>query len=235
MEPNRHPRLLEWWMDNPADPDRPSLDNLDVQRCALATLNMTVPRPLVATYAPPGTLYRWLSITEKAVRSDAEAADIARLLRELVRRLRRQWVPASHLPQQLIHGDVRLSNVCRTSEGKVVYLDFGFLARRPRIHDLACALAFMVLALQGSQTSEKFPWHDVPSLIEAYETGAHSRLTVMERQALAPYTAAVPLYAAALAGFGNNPIRLLRERLSFLRLSEWLLAYTEALSTTPTF
>ena len=197
----------------------------------LAALDVTVPRPLVATYAPPGTLRRWLPITQAAVQSDSEAANIARLLRDLISRLSRQWVPASHLPQQLIHGDVRLSNVCRTPEGKTVYLDFGFLARRPRIHDLAYALAFMVLALQGEQTPERFAWQNIPQLIEAYETSAHSRLTVAERKALAPYTASVPLYAATLAGFGNDPPRLLRERVPFLRLSEWLLAHPEALSS----
>jgi hypothetical protein len=30
--PSLHPRLLEWWKDNPSDPDRPTLDNPDVQR-----------------------------------------------------------------------------------------------------------------------------------------------------------------------------------------------------------
>jgi Ser/Thr protein kinase RdoA (MazF antagonist) len=132
----------------------------------LAALDLPVPRPLVATYAPPGSLRRWLQVTESAVQGDPEAAEIARLLRDLVRRLRSQWLPANRLPMQLIHGDAPLSNVCRTPEGKTVYLDFGFLALRPRIHDLAYALAFMVLALDGCRAPERFAWPLIPELVE---------------------------------------------------------------------
>lgn len=136
---------------------------------ALARLDLPVPRPLVATYAPPGSLRRWLPVTEAAVTGDpeaAEAAEVARLLCDLVRRLRGQWVPASALPSQLIHGDVRLSNVCRTPVGETLYLDFGFLAVRPRIHDLAYALAFMVLTLGGHRVPGNFAWQSVARLIE---------------------------------------------------------------------
>jgi len=337
MDPRLHPRLMEWWTDNLSDPDRPSLNNPDVQglvteinpgaqatdlggvmslnvrlvpaglvlrvhqsfvsrrrllavqevrraladrglvvpiavcwrdvmvfRCgerwaeleeyiahertapvpdsyrwlfgalgalhrALATLDGPIPRPLVATYAPPGSLRRWLAATASAVHSDPEAAAIVRLLRELVGRLRAQWVPADQLPTHLVHGDVRLSNVCQTPDGQAVYLDFGFLARRPRVHDLAYALAFMVLALGGHHAPEGFGWHRVPQLIADYEAAAHSHLTEAERKALAPYTAAVPLYAAALDGFTNDPAEHLRGRRPFLRLSEWLLAHPAAL------
>jgi Ser/Thr protein kinase RdoA (MazF antagonist) len=194
----------------------------------LSALDVIVPRSLAATYAPPGSLRRWLPVTETAVQGDREAADIARLLHDLVRRLRTQWWPASRLPQQLIHGDVSLSNVGRMKDAKTVYLDFGFLAYRPRIHDLAYSLAFMVLALHGHQAPERFSWQSVPQLVEAYEATASARLTTVERQALAPYTAAVPLFAAALDGFTNDPARQLRGRLPFLRLSEWLLAHPEA-------
>lgn len=332
----QHPYLLAWWNDNPADPDRPTLDNPDVQRLAaaispgarmtdlggvmslnarldpddlvlrvhqpfvsrprllavqrvrraladaglvvpvavdwrnatvfrcgmrwaemeeylpheraapthdayrwlfgamgtlhraLAALDVAVPRPLIATYAPPGTLRRWLPVTEAAVQGDAHAAEVARFLRDLIGRLRGQWLPAHLLPVQFVHGDVRLSNVGRAPDGGVVYLDFGFLARRPRIHDLAYALAFMVYALGGHHTPERFAWHAVSRLVAEYEAAAHARLTVIERRALAPYTAAVPLYAAALAGFSSDPAGLLRERLPFLRLSEWLLAHPDA-------
>ncbi len=337
MDLNLHPHLLKWWKDDPADPDRTTLDNVDVQRLVaqissgsymtdlggvmslnakldaagvvlrihqpfvsrqrllavqearrkladmgfvvpvalcwrnstvfrcgprwaeleeyiphkraeptlasyfwlfnamgtlhrtLAILDLTVPRPLIATYAPPGSLHRWLSVTEVAVRGDAEASDIALLLRDLVRRSRIQWIPAFQLPQHLVHGDVRLSNVCRTLEGKTLYLDFGFLAHRPRIHDLAYSLAFMWLALHGQQAPESFAWQEIPRLIEEYEVAAKLRLTAMERKALVPYIAAVPLYAAALAGFSNNSVESLRDRLPFLRLSEWLLTHSDAM------
>ncbi len=168
---------------------------------ALKQLDLAVPRPLVATYAPPGSLRRWLPVTETAVQGDPKAADVARRLRALVQQLRRQWLPATELPMQFVHGDVRLSNVCRTVEGRTVYLDFGFLAWRPRIHDLAYARAFMLLALGGHRAPQSFAWESIPRLVDEYEATANVRLTPAERRALAPYTASEPLYAAALDGF----------------------------------
>lgn len=69
---------------------------------------------------------------------------------------------------------------------------------------------------------------------EAFDTGikvnqTKSRLTDAERKALAPYAAAVPLYAAALDGFTEDPAGKLRTRLPFLRLSEWILAHPEVM------
>jgi len=191
---------------------------------ALDTLDLRVARPLVATYAPPASLRRWLLITEAAVQNDPEAAPTARHVRDLVRRLDRQWVPATRLPQQLVHGDVRLSNVGRTATGTAVYLDFGFLAIRPRIHDLAYALAFMLRALDAHHAPHAFAWPSVGPLLSAYEEAVHSPLTEAERDALAPSTAAIPLYHAALAGFADDPARELRIQRPFLHLSEWLLA-----------
>lgn len=59
-----------------------------------------------------------------------------------------------------------------------------------------------------------------------YEAAAHARLTLAERAALLSYTAAVPLYYAALDGFTKNPVGKLRTRLPFLGLSEWLLRHS---------
>jgi Ser/Thr protein kinase RdoA (MazF antagonist) len=196
---------------------------------ALTQLDLAVPRPLVATYAPPSSLRRWLPVTETAVQGDPEAALAARLLRELVQQLQRRWLPATELPMQLVHGDAGLRNVCRIADGRTVYFDFGFLARRPRIHELAYALAFMFLALGAQQAPESFAWEDIPRLVEAYEATAPARLTPAERRALAPYTASIPLYAAALDGFTENPAEKLRSRLPFLQLSAWLLAHPTAL------
>lgn len=196
---------------------------------ALTQLDLTVPRPLVATYAPPGSLKRWLPVTETAVQDDPEAADIAQLLRALVQQLRSQWLPATGLPTHLVHGDVRLSNVCQATDGRTAYFDFGFLAWRPRVHELAYALAFMILALDGHHAPENFDWECIPWLVEEYESTADAHLTQAERRALGPYTASVPLYAAALDGFTENPVEKLRSRLPFLHLSTWLLAHPTAL------
>ncbi len=197
---------------------------------ALAGLDLSVPRPAVSTYGPPSTLLRWLPVTEAAVRDDPEAEAIARLLRDLVRRLRSQWVPATELPVQLVHGDIRLGNLRRTPEGETVYLDFGFLARRPRIHELGYALAWMLLAFDGHRAPGHFAWERVAGLVAAYEAAAGARLTMAEQRALAPYAAAVPLYQAAIVGFLPDPAATLRGgyRVPFLRLGEWLLAHPEA-------
>jgi Ser/Thr protein kinase RdoA (MazF antagonist) len=197
---------------------------------ALDTTGLSVPRPFWATYGPPGTLQRWLPVTEEAVRDDPEAAEIARWLRELVRRLRRQWVPATELPVRLVHGDVRLGNVARGPDGGTVYLDFGFMAHRPRIHELAYSLAWILLRPDNSGTGEDFDWQSLPRLIAEYEAAAGARLTQVERKALAPYTAAVPLYQAAGCGFLADPASALKDgtRRPFMRIGEWLLEHPEA-------
>ena len=189
----------------------------------LAALDLAVPRPLVATYAPPGSLRRWLAVTEAAVRHDREAAKVARLLHDLVNELRRQWVPAAGLPAQLVHGDVRLRNVCRKTDGTAVYLDFGFVAHRPRVHDVAYALTFMLWSQNQDWPPEHFDRRGISAMVEAYESAGGRPLTGEERRALVPYAAAVPLYAAALDGFTEDPVGKLRGRLAFVRLSEWLL------------
>ena len=196
---------------------------------ALATIQVAVPQPRVAIYAPPGTLRRWLPATEAAVSGDPEAEEVARLLHALVGRLRARWVRETALPVQLVHGDGHLRNVCRTPTGQPVYLDFGFLAHRPRVHELAYALAWMIVALDGHQALESFAWERVPRLITAYEATAGTTLTAAERRALAPYTAAAPLYHAAIAGFAHDPARQLRAERPFLRLSEWLLTHPDVL------
>ena len=197
---------------------------------ALKQLDLEIPRPLVATYAPPGSLQRWLPITEAAVKDDPKAADVAHLLRKLVRQLQGQWIPVAQLPTQFVHGDIRLSNVCRAFVGDTIYFDFGFLAWRPRIHDLAYALLFMIFALGEHQIPDRFARGHISRLIGEYEATANVRLTTLERKALAPYTASVALYAAALDGFTENPSERLQSRLPFLHLSAWLLAHPDALS-----
>jgi Ser/Thr protein kinase RdoA (MazF antagonist) len=190
---------------------------------ALAAPDLTVPRPLIATYAPPGTLQRWLGITTSAVAGEAEARDLVQRICELHRRLRKRWVPAARLPRHLVHGDARLGNICRSPEDDTVFFDFGFLANRPRIHDLAYTTAFMLRALNRHNDPADCWRQLVPLVIEAYESTAMAPLTAMEREALAVYTAAIPLYFLALAGLNNDPVGQLRANRPFLCLSEWLL------------
>jgi hypothetical protein len=87
----------------------------------------------------------------------------------------------------------------------------------------------MLLAFDAHRAPECFARERIPGLIDAYEAAANVRLIPAERQVLAPYTASVPLYAAALDGFTESPAEKLRARLPFLQLSAWLLAHPAAL------
>lgn len=98
---------------------------------------------MVATYATPSILRRWLAMAESEVEGDREATQI---VNHLVRRLERHWVASSALPAQIVHGDIKLSNVGLQPAGSPLFLDFGFAACRTRVHELAYALAFMVIA-----------------------------------------------------------------------------------------
>jgi aminoglycoside phosphotransferase (APT) family kinase protein len=142
-----------------------------------------------------------------------------------VARLERQWVPAAELPCQIVHGDVRLGNVARTNAGEPVYLDFGFAARRPRIHDLAYSLPWIVVRPDDSGRPEHFDWDGVNQLLAAYEDGAQESVGDLERRAFYPYVASVPLYMAAVAGYTPNPGTTLRGEIPFLRIADWVLSH----------
>ena len=198
----------------------------------LSRLTIHVPRPAISTYAPPGSVRRWLHVTEQVAQGDPAAHSIVRHTRHLLNQLAAHWIPASALPTQLIHGDGKLSNIRRTPAGATTYLDFGFAAARPRIHDLAHSLAWMVLRPDDSGTAESFPWWSkVPELLAEYENAAQVTLTASERQALPLYTAAVPLYEPAIAGYARDPIKKLHDPTvtRFLHISEWILANPTAL------
>jgi Ser/Thr protein kinase RdoA (MazF antagonist) len=195
----------------------------------LGTAPLSVPRPVVATYTPPSTLRRWCTATATAIAGDPDSARTVEALRCLVGKLLRQWVSSTLLPAQVIHGDIHLENVVQTATGEPVYLDFGSLTHAPRVHDLAYALAHMARTLTAHHAPDAFPWNEVPHLVHEYEAAAGFPLTELERQALAPYTAAVPLQYAARAGFFTDPAAILRNALPFLHVSRWLLSHPDTL------
>lgn len=197
---------------------------------ALADLDPVISRPVAATYASPRSLRRWLAVTGPATARDTLANEVARLAGELLPSLAAQWVPASALPTQVVHGDVRLGNVGLTAQGETVYLDFGFAAIRPRVHDLAYSLAWVLLKPDNTGTAEDFPWQRLPELLGEYEEAAGAPLSDVELRALPGYVAAVPMYHVAIAGYTADPVAKLHEearRVSFLRIAEWLLAHPD--------
>lgn len=128
---------------------------------------------------------------------------------------------------RFIHGDVRLGNIVQTVAESPVYLDFGFAANRPRVYDVAYALVFMVWATRSGNAPEDFHWGWLASLLAVYQESAGIRLTIQERKALLPMMASVPLYAAALDGYTEDPVGKLLGRRSFIKLSAWLLAHPD--------
>lgn len=198
---------------------------------ALHKVDLRVPRPCVATYAAPSSLHRWLGVTARAVEASPECAPLIDQLRTLIRGLDRLWVPASQLPVQFIHGDARLSNIVQTTAEETLYLDFGFLAQRPRVFDIAYALVFMAWALQAGQSPEQVDWAVMPDLLDRYEESSGFRLSRLERRALLPMMVSVPLYAAALDGFTEDPAGRLLGRTSFIAFGAWLRAHPEIVSS----
>ena len=195
----------------------------------LRAYELHVPRPYWTTYGPPTTLLRWLPTLQTAVQGDQESEAMAHRVHRLVAQFRRQWIPATHLPRHLIHGDMRLGNICRDPHGTTLYLDFGFLAHRPRVYELGYSLAWMLLALDGCEDPASFRWELVAELLQIYEEAAGVDLTPLEHEALGPCIVSVPLYQAAICGFMRDPVADLRSdmRHSFLHLAEWVLAHPQ--------
>ena len=111
----------------------------------LVTCDIVLPRSLAATWAPPGSLARWLQVTVPALSMTEEGSAVADRLGALTRGIRRLWIPPSELPVQIVHGDFRLGNLVRSPMGQPIVFDFGFTDRCPRVHDVAYSVAFMVL------------------------------------------------------------------------------------------
>lgn len=183
---------------------------------------ITVPRPIDAQYGTPTTLRRYLL----DVRGDAETMRVAQWALGIVRELRRQWVPARELPSSFVHGDLVGPNLGRSADGRTLYLDFGCAAIRPRIHDLAVALFYLVVGPNDEGLAPDFDWSRVPTLLEAYESACGEHLTDLEHHALTPYTAAIPLAVAAPAAYLPDSTYLrYRERQAGMAIAEWLLAH----------
>lgn len=200
---------------------------------ALERCDVSVPRPAFSTYGPPGTLLRWLRMTEVTVRNDPEADEVVRRLRPMLMSLHRQWIPARELPVRIVHGDGKLRNIVRSMTGKTVYLDFGFAAFRPRVHELGYALVRMTLSLGAGETPDapsQFMWECIPSLIATYEEAGGSALTEREWQALIPSMVATCLFQPAMVWCLPGAVDAIRddERRRLMTIAGWLLEYPES-------
>ncbi|MDQ3540722.1 MAG: hypothetical protein M3440_08555 [Chloroflexota bacterium] len=194
----------------------------------LGNYQRPISRPVVATAATPAALRRWIIATERTVANDPDAAAIVDRVHGLARTLHRQWPDTRSLPAQVVHGDVRLSSICVALDGGTVVFDVGFAAVRPRVHDLAYALVFMVRALHGDAAADEFAWDEVPRLIEAYEASAAVRLAEAERRAIVPLAVAITLYHVAIAGVTEAPEAMARNYAGIVDLGAWLLAHPTA-------
>jgi len=163
----------------------------------------SVPRPVVSTYGPPGTLRRHLALLSRRPlnsTSRRHLQDVSATLRAVLK----SWVPARELPASTVHGDPRLENLPTGHAGEPVVLDLGFAARRPRIHDLAYATAWILLGPNDAGTPSTDAVDQIQHCISTYEEGAGG-LTPMERRAFDGYLAGVCLYQSTVAAHVEDP------------------------------
>jgi Ser/Thr protein kinase RdoA (MazF antagonist) len=184
---------------------------------------LTLPEPIVATYATPEMLRHWMDLTTPAVEADDHAAGLAAQVEAMIGDLERAWIAPDQLPRRLVHGDIRLGNVVRDREGEPAYFDFGFAAHRPRVHELAYSLFWIVLRPDSSGTAAAFDWGRARELIEAYERAAGDTLSPLERRAIGPYLAAVPMYLASISSYTPDPCDRIKEEEHSLTIARWIL------------
>ncbi len=192
-------------------PHRVPAPGWDAYRAMFATVSCIhrvldcchVPRPAVSTYGAPGTLRRHLGLLSQrqlTPRSRQHVEEVA----ALVRAVERSWVPARDLPETVVHGVPRLENLPTGQFGEPVVLDLGFAARRPRIHDLAYATAWILLGPDDAGVESDDDVRQIRRCVSAYEEGAPT-LSTVERQAFDGYLAGVCLYQSTVAAHLPDP------------------------------
>ena len=183
---------------------------------------LELPAPEVATFAAPAELRAWIATTQTAVSGDEHASAIAEQVRDMLGSLERQWTLVEGLPEHLVHGDIRLGNVAR-SASDAAYFDFGFCARRPRIHELAYSLFWIVLKPDDSGRAEDFEWSRASELFGAYEEAAQTTIARQEWRAVAPLLAAIPMYFAAISSYTPDPCDRIKQEIRSLEIAQWVL------------
>jgi Ser/Thr protein kinase RdoA (MazF antagonist) len=189
----------------------------------LATLPPVMPRSLAATWGTPDSLRRWLAVTRFSVASDEVATTMVHQVEALLPAIRQRWIAPNHLPQHLIHGDIRPGNIVRDRKsGETVLFDTGFADVRPRIWDIAYALGFMDLALNAANAEgiRADNWQD---LLGIYEEHRGERLTPEEYVVLPAMAAIALTHTIAHAGYMADPSMVVRHERAFLQAAIHLL------------
>ena len=99
---------------------------------------------------------------------------------------------AAGLPRQLVHGDFWDDNVFFRGQDPVFVADFGFMAERARIDDLALTLYYADTEFSLATSQDRIA--ALQPLVRAYASGLGSPLTDAERQALPWAIARQPLW-----------------------------------------
>jgi Ser/Thr protein kinase RdoA (MazF antagonist) len=99
---------------------------------------------------------------------------------------------AAELPRQLVHGDYRDDNVFFRGQDPVFAADFGFIAERARIDDLALTLDYADTHFGLATSQDRIA--ALRPLVHAYASGLGTPLTRAERQALPWALARQPLW-----------------------------------------
>lgn len=172
---------------------------------------VSITRPVMSTYGPPSTLRRRLALLRGRV-AEPEAKEQVAYVTSLVGALGKLWVPARLLPRLVVHGDARLGNLAIGPAGEAVVLDLGFSAVRPRLHDLAYALAWILLRPDDSGPTWPIDPDEARRCLAAYEESSGQPLSGVERQAFDGYLAGTCLYLTAIAAHVPDPDLLVLEQ-----------------------
>lgn len=104
--------------------------------------------------------------------ADEEVLHISREIEQLFRQINQ----LTHLPHQIVHGDLNASNILVNEKGDIaVILDFEFATWDLRVMELAVPLADMISGMilvddQQEQQSEEVMWKNIEALISGYKS-----------------------------------------------------------------
>jgi Ser/Thr protein kinase RdoA (MazF antagonist) len=183
--------------------------------------------PLVSNYALPAQLNDWTEIVQRRIAAAdpspartvalATCATTRALLSELI-----SWweTHGQHLPQSVCHGDFGGGNVLLRDGAVAAVLDFDFVAVRERVFDLAYALYWMFVILEG-QEPQFWSWHGVATMLAHYETTA-APLTDEERRALLWALVRVRLYWVGEAAFLPDPVQAIVAVAQDVQAMQWI-------------